>query len=788
MPSSPLLSRFHLSIQGLLQGIGFRPFVYNLAQEMGLSGWVQNSPQGVSIEAEGERKILDDFLQRILTESPPNAVIHHYETSYLAPTGDAYFEIRASKNTGEQSTLIAPDIATCPACLHELFDPTNFRYLYPFTNCSHCGPRFSIIESLPYDRQNTAMKIFEMCAVCQNEYNNPQDRRFHAQPTACADCGPHLEFWDSTCLSKGKEAMDATVTALREGAIVAVKGLGGFHLMVNACDDDAVRRLRHRKQREGKPFALMFPDLQSIKERCECSLLEERLLLSQEAPIVLLQRRANANDSEGFDISCEVAPSTPCLGAMLPSNPLHHVLMRQLNLPVVATSGNVSNESICTQDEEAFSRLQGIADFFLIHNRPIVRAVDDSIVREILGSPQVLRRSRGYAPSTITCKHSDRDYISVGAYLKNTIAVAKQNHVILSQHIGDLGNLQTTQAFENAIQSLTKLYDIQPHAVVCDFHPDYASTHWAEKNHENIIPVQHHVAHLFSCMAEHDLEGHLLGIAWDGSGYGLDGTLWGGEFFHVKENSIHRVACWKPFPLPGAGAAVKEPRRSALGLLYSVLDESVFDRSELMRFFNSEEAIVLKTMLDKKINGPMTSSCGRLFDAVASMTGIRQVNTFEAQAAIELEFFRQGSYSESHYPVDLIKNSTPLPIFKNNKTISACYDLNLKYHLDQTSLVRELLQDIVDKCSLNIILTKFHNALAESIVTVAKQIGEERVLLSGGCFQNKYLTERTVQRLRREGFHPYWHQRIPPNDGGLALGQLFAASWCEKRKEGFSCV
>ncbi|PIR00903.1 MAG: carbamoyltransferase HypF [Nitrospinae bacterium CG11_big_fil_rev_8_21_14_0_20_45_15] len=783
-----LLSRLHLSIQGLLQGIGFRPFIYNLAHAMGLTGWIQNSPQGVSIEVEGEREKLDDFLQRVLTESPPNAFIHHYETSYLAATGYEHFEIRESKSTGEQSTLISPDIATCSDCLQELFDPANSRYLYPFTNCSHCGPRFSIIESLPYDRQNTAMKIFEMCAVCQNEYNNPRDRRFHAQPTACPDCGPYLEFWDSKCLSKRKEALDATVTALRDGAIVAVKGLAGFHLMVSACDDDAVRRLRLRKQREAKPFALMFPDLQSVKKLCECSLLEEQLLLSQEAPIVLLQRRLDAIQNECFAISREVAPSTPCLGVMFPSNPLHHILMRQLNAPVIATSGNVSDETICTQDEEAFSRLHGIADFFLIHNRPIVRAVDDSIVREILGSPQVLRRSRGYAPSPITCKNSDRDYISVGAYLKNTIALAKHSHIILSQHIGDLGNLQTTEAFESTIQSFTKLYDIQPDAVACDFHPDYASTEWADKNHENLIPVQHHVAHLFSCMAEHDLEGPLLGVTWDGSGYGLDGTLWGGEFFHVKKESIHRVACWKPFPLPGAEAAMKEPRRSALGLLYSVLDESIFDRPELMKFFNSEETVVLKTMLDKKLNCPVTSSCGRLFDAVASMTGIRQVNSFEAQAAIELEFFRQGSFSESYYPVDLVKNSKPLPIFKNNKIIPACYDLNLKYHLDQTSLVRELLQDIVGKCSLNLILTKFHNALAESIVSVAKQIGEERVLLSGGCFQNKFLTERTVQRLLREGFHPYWHQRIPPNDGGLALGQIFAASWSERKKEGFSCA
>jgi hydrogenase maturation protein HypF len=777
------LHRVRLSLQGLLQGVGFRPFVYQLADEIGLKGWVQNSPQGVSIEAEGSREALGEFVERLEKESPPNSVVHDMQSSPLEPVGYEHFKIRNSKNWGDQSTLILPDIATCADCLQEIFDPSNRRYLYPFTNCTHCGPRFSIIESLPYDRQNTSMKQFQMCESCQSEYENPEDRRFHAQPNACPDCGPHLEFWDAQCLSKMNESFEGAVKTLESGAILAVKGLGGFHLMVNACDNNAVRRLRDRKYRKEKPFALMFPDLTSVRNVCELSLQEERVLLSPEAPIVLLQRKLDV-DGLRTGVGKSVALSNPYLGAMLPSTPLHHILMGSLDFPVIATSGNISNETICTQEDEAFHRLQGIADFFLVHNRPIVRHVDDSLVRVVLGSPQVLRRARGYAPLPISVKEEVAPCVGVGGYLKNTIAFAKGHNIFVSQHVGDLGSAQTASTFENTFESLIKLYDIQPGMVACDFHPDYSSTQWAEKSQGINIPVQHHVAHVFSCMAEHDFQGPLLGIAWDGSGYGLDGTVWGGEFFHITSESIHRIARWRPFPLPGGDVAVNEPRRSALGLLYEVLGEVAFDRSEFLKPFTVEEIAVLKTMLEKKINCPMTSSCGRLFDAVASMTGVRQTNSFEGQASMELEFSVQGHLSESFYQVDLIE-AEPL---KRSEEFPDCYDLNLAYQLDGGPLVHELLDDILENRSLKLIASKFHNTLVESIVTVAKRVGEERVVLSGGCFQNKCLTERTVHRLRQEGFRPYWHQRIPPNDGGLALGQIFAASWIEKRKEGIRCA
>ena len=773
MSYSSTSKRVRLSFGGLLQGIGFRPFVFQLAHEIGLKGWIQNSPQGVTIEAEGNGEAIEIFLQRLREESPSETVFQNTESAYLDLFGYKEFRIKDSDNSGDQTTTISPDIATCSDCLKEIFDPSNRRYLYPFTNCSHCGPRFSIIEALPYDRQHTSMKRFQMCAICQSEYNNPENRRFHAQPNACSDCGPQLELWDSIGLPIKTNVIEKTVEALKEGGIIAVKGLGGFHLMVNAGNGQAVQRLRNSKHREEKPFALMFSDLQSVEGVCELSGLEKQMLLSPEAPIVLLRRKTDDNPG----ISRDVSPSNPYLGVMLPSTPLHHILMDRLGTPMVATSGNICEETICIEEKDALNRLQGVADFFLVHNRPIVRHMDDSMVRETLGAEQVLRRARGYAPLPTMIKNKVAPMVAVGGYLKNAVAVSKGHNIFLSQHIGDLKNVKTVSAFEETIESLKKLYGIQKASIVCDFHPDYLSTQWAERNQNISIPVQHHVAHVFSCMAEHDLEGPLLGVAWDGSGYGLDGTVWGGEFFHVKSESIRRTACWRPFPLPGGEAAVKEPRRSALGLLYEVLGETVFDRSELMSSFSSEEISVLKTMLENKVNCPRTSSCGRLFDAVASMTDIRQINSFEGQAAMELEFSAQGAGSESCYQVNVIEDG-----FKKPNQIISHIDLNLKCQLDETSLVQELLQDISEKRSPNLIATKFHNTLAESIVSVAKLMGENRVVLSGGCFQNKYLTERAVHRLRQEGFHPYWHQKVPPNDGGIALGQIFAANWFQKRK------
>ncbi|MBT5029548.1 MAG: carbamoyltransferase HypF [Nitrospina sp.] len=790
MPDSMTIQRMKLSLRGLLQGVGFRPYVYQLAQEMGVKGWVQNSLQGVSIEAEGHCEVLGKFLARLKKESPPSSVVQSMESFLLEPLGYEKFEIRSSDHSGVREALVLPDIATCPDCLSETFDPANKRYLYPFTNCNHCGPRFSIIEALPYDRENTSMKTFQMCEACQQEYENPEDRRFHAQPNACPDCGPQLELWGPTgsCLSTRAKALEQTVKALQDGKIVAVKGLGGFHLMVNACNDKAVQRLRCRKKRKEKPFALMFPAVEDVKDFCTLSALEDQVLRSPAAPIMLLQRRLSTETAmQGIKLSRYIAPLNPNLGVMLPPTPLHHILMMKVASPVVATSANISDETICADELEALKRLQGVADFYLVHNRPIVRHGDDSIVRVVLGAEQVLRCARGYAPTSILLNRPISPLLGVGGFLKNSVALAKGQYIFVSQHIGALENPQTVTAFNDTLESMTQLYDFQPSDVACDYHPDYPSTHWADMNRKTQLPVQHHVAHVFSCMAEHDLRAPLLGVAWDGSGYGLDGTSWGGEFFKITKESIHRIARWRPFPLPGGDAVTHQPRRSALGLLYEVLGETVFSRPEIRKYFSSEEIAVLATMLGKKINSPMTSSCGRLFDAVASLIGIRQANSFEGQAAMELEFSVEETSSDSFYSVNVLESNLDTSTHDVNKKYSHHYDLKLKYQLDATVLVDELLEDISANCSKNIMATKFHNALVESIVAVAKRVGEEQVVLSGGCFQNKYLTEKTVDRLRTEGFRPHWHQRIPPNDGGLSLGQIYAASWFENRG-GAQCV
>ncbi|MGC8784673.1 MAG: carbamoyltransferase HypF [Armatimonadota bacterium] len=742
--------RVRLVIRGAVQGVGFRPFVYRLATELGLKGWVLNSAQGVFIEVEGEPETLQQFVRRIETDKPPRAFIQSLEQTVLDPVGYTAFEIRHSEESGERSALILPDIATCPDCLRELFDPTNRRYLYPFTNCTNCGPRYSIIEALPYDRPNTTMKAFTMCPKCREEYENPLDRRFHAQPNACSECGPHLELWDEkgVCLAKHHDALLRAAEAIREGRIVAVKGLGGFHLMVDARSDAAVRRLRERKRREEKPFALMYPSLQMAKAHCKVNEVEERVLRSPESPIVLLRRK------ELNTVAPSVAPHNPYLGVMLPYTPLHHLLMRELGFPVVATSGNLSDEPICTDEHEALHRLAGIADLFLVHNRPIARHVDDSVVRVLQGRELVLRRARGYAPLPVLVKEPLPPLLAVGAHLKNTIALSIGRQVFLSQHIGDLETPQALQAFRRVIADVKELWAHQPQAVACDMHPDYLSTQAAHGMGLPVTQVQHHAAHVLSCMAENELEPPVLGVSWDGTGYGTDGTVWGGEFLTICEQGWERFAHLRPFRLPGGDRAIKEPRRCALGVLYELFGDDAFDL--LAQVFTEDEHRLLRQMLRQGINAPVTTSAGRLFDAVASLAGLRQVVNFEGQAAMELEFLTHDVHTDETYPFSLCEGAS-------------------SYMLDWSPMVRAILEDVRAVVSAPLIATRFHNTLVEMMVAVAQAAGIERVALSGGCFQNAYLTERAVRRLGEEGFRPYWHQRVPPNDGGIALGQIVGA-------------
>ena len=830
-------TRLKLAVRGAVQGVGFRPFVFRLAEELKLAGWVNNSPQGVFIEVEGPRSALEKFLLRIETEKPACSFIQSLESSWLDAVGFKIFEIRKSETGGDKTALVMPDIATCADCLREIFDPENRRHRYPFTNCTNCGPRFSIIESLPYDRANTSMTRFTMCPQCQAEYDDPRNRRFHAQPNACPT---------------NYDALLAAAQAIREGKIVAVKGIGGFHLMADARNEKAVLRLRERKHREEKPLALLFPSLESVKMICKVSALEERLLRSPEAPIVLLQRlvrphpgplpqerenfplllRESATDDHstqvkqiGMHDGCSlspgervrvrasvqqnrspvapsVAPCNPNLGVMLPSNPLHHLLMAKLDFPVVATSGNLSDEPICTDEREASERLGGIADVFLVHNRPIVRHLDDSIVRVMLDREMVLRRARGYAPLPVFLKSTVQSpqfkvVLAVGAHLKNSVALSIGNQVFISQHIGDLETEPANTAFRRVIADFEKLYDAKPEIIAADLHPDYLSTKFAKEfgvppsggaspgpakagtsksqaGSPRYVGVQHHIAHVLSCMAENEIGPPALGVSWDGTGFGLDGTIWGGEFFQIADSKVERIAHLRPFRLPGGDKAVREPRRAAIGLLYELFGDAAFEMTHLPPFqgLAAVELSALKGMLRRELNSPQTSSMGRLFDAVASLANLRQIMRYEGQAAMELEFALDGTETDECYELRIAAREDARPTTIPNSALRTPHSALV---LDWSPMIEAILTDVKRGTVVGEISAKFHNALAEAIVDVAKRVGEKRVALSGGCFQNRYLTERAVRRLQAEGFQPYWHQRVPPNDGGIALGQVIAA-------------
>ena len=791
-------SRVLVRIHGAVQGVGFRPFVYRLARALNLLGWVSNSSAGVTIEAEGAVEHLEAFLLRLEQDKPPRASIQSLESSWLDPVGFDDFQIRVSDGSGAKTALVLPDIATCDDCLREIRDPADRRYRYPFTNCTNCGPRYTIIERLPYDRPHTSMKMFAMCDRCRAEYDDPLNRRFHAQPNACPQCGPQLEWWDRNGQAgcTGDDALPAAAAALESGAIVAIKGLGGFHLMVGANNETGISRLRAAKDREEKPFALMYPSLEAVRAHCELSTLEERLLRSPEAPIVLLRRRR----CFPLPLAAGVAPGNPYLGIMLPYTPLHHVLMEEIGFPVVATSGNLADEPICINEHEARKRLGRLVDYFLVHNRPILRHADDSVVRVVAGRELIMRRARGFAPLPVPLHPASSGsgqqkapaLLGVGAQLKNVVSLLVGSQVFVSQHIGDLETVEANGAFRHTISQLEGLYETAPAVIVRDPHPDYSSSRYAEGRGQRdgipVVSIQHHYAHVRACMAENQIEPPVLGISWDGTGYGTDGTVWGGEFLRVPvdegdgtgrgveaiinpeaaTNGFDRLAHLRTFMLPGGEAAVREPWRSAMGVLYELFGDEIFEREDLAptRSLWPQEAHILQTMLSRRLNCPITSSAGRLFDAVASLTGLRQVSRYEGQAAMELEFSIDVLTAEDdcRYEFKLLQRS----------------DDNCRI-VDWGPMISAILQDVRDGVSAADISRRFHNTLVESMVQVAIVVGLERVVLTGGCFQNKQLTEGAVTRLRSAGFRPYWHQRISPNDGGIALGQVAAAAAIVRR-------
>jgi hydrogenase maturation protein HypF len=809
VPSRSALRLLRVEIHGAVQGVGFRPFVYRLATELGLAGWVLNDTAGVFIEVEGPELALAEFLRRLPGERPPRALIQSLDAAWLTPAGYERFEIRHSDGQGNKTVLVLPDIATCADCLAEVLDPNDRRHRYPFTNCTNCGPRFSIIQALPYDRPNTTMRRFVLCPACQAEYDNPLDRRFHAQPNACPVCGPRLALWRAKVsgvtsqvssagrqgsggksLAEDDDALRLAVDALRAGQIVAVKGLGGFHLMVDAGNADAVARLRQRKQRYEKPLALMVRDLAAARRLVEVDEQAAALLTSAEAPIVLLPRRA------GAPVAANVAPGNPTLGVMLAYTPLHHLLLDAVarSAPpggyaqtghssegaghsvtaLVATSGNLSDEPICIDEQEAVTRLGQIADLFLVHDRPIERHVDDSVAWIVDGRPRLLRRARGYAPLPVLLAQPAPTILAVGAHLKNTVALSIGRQVFISQHIGDLETAEAIAAFESVIADFLRLYEVEPVAIAHDMHPDYLSTRWATEGDRVTrwqgdkvrIAVQHHHAHLAACLAENGVHEPALGVTWDGAGYGLDGTTWGGEFLLGDAADFVRVAHLRPFRLPGGDAAAKGPRRVALALLWELYGEAALEMDDLapIRALPPSERVVLGQMLRRGLSAPIATSAGRMFDGVAALLGLHPYVSFEGQAAMALEYAVDAS-EDGAYPLSLVSSSFPsLP--------SAPPPLLL----DWQPMIEALLHDLRTGVSAGILAARFHNGLAAAIVAVAQAVGQPLVALTGGCFQNRLLLERSASRLRQAGFDVLLHRQVPPNDGGISLGQVAVAA------------
>ncbi len=736
--------------------MGFRPFVFRLARGLGLGGWVRNDGGGVVVEIEGPAESLKAFTRGLKDRLPPLARIDASREIETEPMGEALFSVVESDARGARTAAVPPDVATCSACKDDIFDPANRRYRYPFTNCTDCGPRFSIIEALPYDRAATAMRDFTMCERCRAEYEDPLDRRFHAEPNACPDCGPALELWDGTgeVVSRSDDALLEACELIAGGRIVALKGLGGFQLLADAGNHEVVERLRRRKNRPAKPFAVMCPSAEIARSLCRVGPIEAALLVSESSPIVLMPRLG-----DDLTISAAVAPHNPYLGVMLPYTPLHHILMHELGFPIVATSGNISAEPICIDNQEALERLGLVADFLLLHDRRIVRQMDDSVVQVFDGAATLLRSGRGYAPASFDFDHGAAPMLALGGHLKGALAVNVGGRAVLGQHIGDLDSLPAARAFEREAASIQRLHGLRLETVAMDAHPDYFTTSYARSTGLQAKKVQHHLAHVLSCMMENQVATPFLGVAWDGAGLGTDGTIWGGELILVGAEGWRRVCHLRRFRLPGGDAAVSDPRRCALGVLYEIYGDGLESREDLLGRLSlrRSERRTLLAMLRESFNCPVTSSAGRLFDAAAALTGVCERTSFEGEPAMRLQFAAERSRTGAAYRATLNQAEGALVI-------------------DWAPLMEGILADLGSAVPAEAIALKFHRALARSIAGACGRLEAGRVLLSGGCFQNRLLSELTSAALEEGKMEVYVHHLVPPNDGGLALGQLAAAA------------
>ena len=781
-----------ISVRGIVQGVGFRPFVYGLAVKHNLKGWVYNTSEGVRIEVEGAAHAVTQFERELETKAPPLAHIENITVEYHRPVGYENFEIRQSQAQSGKYQLISPDIATCQACLDELLNPEDRRYRYPFTNCTNCGPRFTIIEGMPYDRPKTTMRYFQMCPQCQAEYDNPLDRRFHAQPNACPKCGPQIELVDNRGnLVNDSNPVAAAGRQLREGKIVAIKGLGGFLLACDATNDSAVRTLRQRKNRPSKPFAVMVATVEEAKKHCYVLPEEERLLTSQQNPIVLVIWR------EGSSVSREVAPNLWFLGIMLPYTPLHHILLRDTGRPLVMTSGNLSEEPIARDNDEALRRLSGIADYFLVHNRDIYSRYDDSVAVVERGTSQLVRRARSYAPYPVHLPFKTRQVLGCGAEEKNTFCLTKDNYAFVSQHIGDMENMETLEHYDSTISLYKRLFHIEPEIVAHDLHPDYLATKYARELGESgikLVPVQHHHAHIASCMADNGLESPVIGVAFDGTGMGADGNIWGGEFLVADYRNFRRAGHLEYLPLPGGDAAIKRPYRTAIAYVLTLLGEDALNdviAASRSHVFASPDAIgakqshiasvrgasevevdVIKRQIERKINSPLCSSMGRLFDAISAVLGIRGEIDYEGQAAVELEMAAYSSVIASSVSDEAISSA------QENYPCRIVADKGIRIvHL--RDLLAAVIADLHQGIPNGMISLKFHNTVARMINEVCHSIADEtgisQVALSGGVFQNRLLLRKTVSLLERRGFQVFTHRQVPCSDGGVSLGQAVIA-------------
>ena len=756
-------ARLRIEVKGIVQSVGFRPFVYRLARNCHLNGWVRNTSGNVVIEVEGPEENLSQFLTFLKENTPPAARVQDVTTRKLPVEGNVDFVIRKSQPEAGKYQPVSPDLATCPECMEEVFDSENRRHLYPFTNCTNCGPRFTIIKDIPYDRPMTTMSGFTMCPECQAEYDDLLDRRFHAQPNACPKCGPSLQLTDGDGAPVPSEnPLLKAAELLNQGYIVAVKGLGGFQLACDATNQGAVARLRKRKKRPGKPFALMMSSITEIEKHCQVSSEEARLLLSSNAPIVLLKWQKDTSN-----VSSLVAEKNKYLGVMLPYTPLHHILLHHAPRPLVMTSGNLSEEPICQDNDEALRRLHNIADYFLWHNRDIHARYDDSVYLVERDKARAVRRARGYAPTPILLPFKARQVLACGAEEKNTFCLTRDDYAFVSQHIGDMDNEETVEHFENTVDLYQRLFRIQPEIIAHDLHSEYHSTKhalkYAAEKGLRTIGVQHHHAHIVSCLVENGFREPVIGVAFDGVGYGTDGNLWGGEFLVCDWGSFERKAHLEYVPMPGGVAAIRKPYRMALGYVHSLLNpETPLDSLPIMSKIQPDEIEIIKTQLQRRLNSPLTSGAGRLFDAVSALAGVRGQVDYEAQAAIELEMLAPDDVSRFEpYPFTISENEKPA-VIKLEELVSA------------------VVSDVRNGVSPDVISARFHKTMAKIILEacrlISRQSGLKTVALSGGVFQNRLLFNLVLDILEKEGFRVLSHQMVPCNDGGISLGQAVIAN------------